>query len=317
MKMRQFIKGIIFGAVLIALYNLFVYNKIPFVQAKPKEGKIIYVAGQKKLSLRAETDGYDMTRNHYWAKYIIKPEAGQITSFKILVSKFYCTITPENSVCNGRPGSRNITLPSFRLTQLKKEGDSYALYLAIDPIEGKHCGSFQSDLRIVSIDGQPVEYAIEINANGENRVEKEKLVWTNCSLAVVNNRRPFNCGLPIDWQPNCTQPTPTPTNTPTPTPTNTPTPTPTTPSTPTPTPTTPPSTPTPTPQPSQNISQTVNVNQSVNIQNSANNNQQVSGVSTTNPSTPKTMPKTGAETITLILSALSVATGIYIKKKSL
>ncbi len=247
--------------------------------------KIVYVAGNKKMSLRAVREGYDRTHNNYWAKYEIKVEEGTVNNFKIEIGKYYCTITHSNSGCVGNPGTAVVIKPTFSLSQLRYENDAYVLYISIPPIDGRHCGSFQSDLRIIAIDG------VKVTTNFTKQAS------TNCSLAQDGR---FNCGLPSDWQANCTQPTPTPnpTNTPTPTPTNTPT---------------------PTPQPShQTINQTVNVNQNVNIQNSANNNQQVLGASTQktqNP--PKQMPKTGAETATLAASILSLAAGIYLKKRSL
>ncbi len=271
--------------------------------------KIVYVAGNKKMSLRAVREGYDRTHNNYWAKYEIKVEEGTVNNFKIEIGKYYCTITHSNSGCVGNPGTAVVERPTFSLSSRSYENDAYVLYISIPPIDGRHCGSFQSDLRIIAIDG------VKVTTNFTKQAS------TNCSLAQDGR---FNCGLPSDWQANCTQPTPTPnpTNTPTPTPTNsptnTPTPTPNPTNTPTPTPN-PTNTPTPTPQPSrQIINQTVNVNQNVNIQNSANNNQQVLGASTQktqNP--PKQMPKTGAETATLAASILSLAAGIYLKKRSL
>ncbi len=310
MSIRFEPKGFLLGVVAALFFlSLLVLSSFQ-TRAMLSPSTIVYSNGSESLSLRAVREGYDRVRNNYWAKYEIKVIKGQVQSFKIEVGKFYCTVTYENSVCVGNPGTKEVLRPTFKLSDLKKENDAYVLYIGISPIDGRHCGSFQSDLRIIAINGKKVTSNLE------------KQVYTNCSLAQDGK---FNCGLPLDWQANCSQPTPTPPPYTPPTPT--PTPTPILPSAPTNTPI-----PTPSPQPAtiittssppvfrQNISQEVNVNQEVNIQQSSNrpNNQQVLGVSTSKPTpTPKIMPKTGSETITLVFTTLSAIAGIYLKRKGL
>ncbi len=314
--------GTVITALLI-IASVFLSNK---TKAMMKPGETVYSANEvgNLVSIKSNGDYYT-SDNRYAAKFIVKLLNQNISSVTLQILTFYCPYTTSNGVCSDRRYARGW----FKTIEKREFNNNiYQDVFTVSPINNQRCGSFQIDVRVSSVkmnDEKTIYDTNKTEAEGGLKpglLEKQgdrktwnpnRFVWAVCNRRKVNGTEPQNCGLPSDWQANCTQPTPTPnpTNTPTPTPTNSPT------NTPTPTPTphsNPTNTPTPTPQPSrQTINQTVNVNQNVNIQNSANNNQQVLGAST--QSTPKQMPKTGAPSLAFLSSILIGGAGIIIKRK--
>ncbi len=203
-----------------------------------KKGQVYKLDNKEYVRLYAAGESFDASESKYIARIGVEKLQDSVIRVKLQAFTFYCPTTDPTGKCseNGRTIEREVDLSERERAIVVFERESE---------NKRHCGSFQIDVRVKEI---------VIKEGGQEVVRKDvypgktdlnRFVWAVCNRKKVNGTEPQNCGLPSDWQANCTQPTPTPTATPTPVPTKASTPTPTL--TPTPTPTKSPNTPTPTP----------------------------------------------------------------------